>query len=419
MTAGRGWIALALVVFATWKPLRVLVGAYLFGGVTLAQFPGAGLGRADRHAVAVPVDAAVCRDDRRARDHLARRADDPAQRAGLARPAVPPRRRERGARRGMRGWHPAAPSCNAVTVADPHRVCTSGDIAMQRMSTQTGARGVIACAIAVRCSAAAQAGRRAAQGRLRLREPDRRRRLDVPARQGRKEMEKALGGKVTTKYVENVPEGADAERVIRELAQTAHAIIFTTSFGYMNPTSKVAKQFPKVDFEHATGYKSGPNVGIYNARFYEGRYLAGVIAGKMTKIERPGLRRRVSDSRSRAWDQRVRARHAQRQPEGRGAGHLDQLVVRPGQGARGGEDADLAGRRRADASHRFDRRRAGRRGEGQVRVRLPLRHVEVRPEGAAHGDDAPVGRLLHEGGAAKCSTARGSPTTSGAASRTA
>ena len=100
---------------------------------------------------------------------------------------------------------------------------------------------------------------------------------------GRKEMEKALGGKVTTKFVENVPEGADAERVIRDLAQSGHNLIFTTSFGYMNPTLKVASASPNVNFEHATGYKTAKNVGIYNARFYEGRYLAGIVAGKMTK----------------------------------------------------------------------------------------------------------------------------------------
>jgi len=100
---------------------------------------------------------------------------------------------------------------------------------------------------------------------------------------GRKEMEKALGSKVATKVVENVPEGADAERVIRELASSGYQLIFTTSFGYMNPTIKVAQQFPKVKFEHATGYKTAPNVGIYNVRFYEGRYLAGIVAGKMTK----------------------------------------------------------------------------------------------------------------------------------------
>jgi len=105
---------------------------------------------------------------------------------------------------------------------------------------------------------------------------------------GRKEMEKALGGKVTTKYIESVPEGADAERVIRELAQSGHQLIFTTSFGYMNPTIKVAQSFPKTMFEHATGYKSAKNVGTYNARFYEGRYLAGIVAGYMTKTNTAG-----------------------------------------------------------------------------------------------------------------------------------
>ena len=104
----------------------------------------------------------------------------------------------------------------------------------------------------------------------------------------RKEMEKALGGKVVTQFVENVPEGADAERVIRELAQSGNQLIFTTSFGYMNPTLKVAKSFPNTKFEHATGYKTDTNVGVYNARFYEGRYLAGMVAGRMTKTNVAG-----------------------------------------------------------------------------------------------------------------------------------
>ena len=104
----------------------------------------------------------------------------------------------------------------------------------------------------------------------------------------RKEMEKALGAKVQTKFVESVPEGADAERVIRELASGGNKLIFTTSFGYMNPTIKVAQQFPNVMFDHATGYKSAKNVGIYNARFYEGRYLTGIVAGKMTKTNVAG-----------------------------------------------------------------------------------------------------------------------------------
>ncbi|MHA1523137.1 MAG: BMP family ABC transporter substrate-binding protein [Alphaproteobacteria bacterium] len=100
---------------------------------------------------------------------------------------------------------------------------------------------------------------------------------------GRKALEAALGDKIETTFVESVPEGADAERVIRELAASGNKIIFTTSFGYMNPTLKVAKQFPKVMFEHATGYKRSKNVATYSARFYEGRYLTGIAAGKATK----------------------------------------------------------------------------------------------------------------------------------------
>lgn len=99
--------------------------------------------------------------------------------------------------------------------------------------------------------------------------------------QGRKQLEKNLGVKTT--FVESVSEGADAERVIRQLASSGHDVIFTTSFGYMNPTLKVAKKFPKVKFEHATGYKRAKNVSTYSARFYEGRAILGTIAGKMTK----------------------------------------------------------------------------------------------------------------------------------------
>ncbi len=101
--------------------------------------------------------------------------------------------------------------------------------------------------------------------------------------EGRKAVEAAFGDKVKTTYVESVKEGGDAERVIRQLAASGHGIIFTTSFGYMNPTVKVAKQFPKVKFEHATGYKRSANVSTYSGRFYEGRTVAGIIAGRMTK----------------------------------------------------------------------------------------------------------------------------------------
>jgi len=106
--------------------------------------------------------------------------------------------------------------------------------------------------------------------------------------EGRKAVEAALGSKVKTTFVENVPEGADAERVIRDLAATGHQIIFTPSFGYMEPTLKVARDFPSVKFESITGYKTAPNVAAANARYYEGRYLAGIAAGRMTQTNVAG-----------------------------------------------------------------------------------------------------------------------------------
>jgi simple sugar transport system substrate-binding protein len=101
--------------------------------------------------------------------------------------------------------------------------------------------------------------------------------------EGRKAVEKALGTAVKTTVVDNVAEGADSERVVRDLAQQGHDVIFTTSFGYMEPTLKVAKEFPNVKFESITGYKTDVNVSVANARYYEGRYLAGVAAGRMTQ----------------------------------------------------------------------------------------------------------------------------------------
>jgi basic membrane protein A len=106
--------------------------------------------------------------------------------------------------------------------------------------------------------------------------------------EGRKAVEAAFPGKVKTTFVENVPEGADAERVIRDLAQRGNKLIFTPSFGYMEPTLKVARDFPDVRFESITGYKAAPNVATANARYYQGRYLAGVAAGRMTQTHIAG-----------------------------------------------------------------------------------------------------------------------------------
>lgn len=100
---------------------------------------------------------------------------------------------------------------------------------------------------------------------------------------GRQAIEAALPGKVKTTYVENVAEGPDAERVIRDLARQGNQLIITPSFGYMAPTMRVAREFPQVRFESITGYQRADNVATANARYYEGRYLAGVAAGRMSK----------------------------------------------------------------------------------------------------------------------------------------
>jgi len=107
--------------------------------------------------------------------------------------------------------------------------------------------------------------------------------------QGRLAAVAKFGDAIQTTFVEKVPEGADAERVIRDLAAQGNKIIFATSFGFMEAMLKVAAEFPDVKFEHATGYKTAPNMRIYDASFYQDTYMAGVIAGKMTKTNTLGF----------------------------------------------------------------------------------------------------------------------------------
>jgi simple sugar transport system substrate-binding protein len=105
----------------------------------------------------------------------------------------------------------------------------------------------------------------------------------------RKALEKEFGDKIQTSFVENVPESADAERVIRDMATQGNKLIFGTTFGYMEPMLKVAADTKDVKFEHATGYKQAENMRTYDSRTYEGAYMAGVIAGKMTKSNTLGV----------------------------------------------------------------------------------------------------------------------------------
>jgi basic membrane protein A and related proteins len=107
--------------------------------------------------------------------------------------------------------------------------------------------------------------------------------------QGRKAVEKEFGDKVKTSFAEKVPEGADTERVVRDLASQGNDMIFATSFGYMEGMLKVAPEFPKVKFEHATGFKTADNMRVYQVRMYETAYLAGILAGKTTKTNKLGF----------------------------------------------------------------------------------------------------------------------------------
>jgi basic membrane protein A and related proteins len=106
---------------------------------------------------------------------------------------------------------------------------------------------------------------------------------------GRKAVAEKFGSKVVTSFVENVPEGADAERVVRDLVDQGNQLIFGTTFGYMEPMLKLAGEFENVHFEHATGYKTAKNLRTYDSRTYEGAYLAGIVAGAMTKTKTLGV----------------------------------------------------------------------------------------------------------------------------------
>jgi basic membrane protein A len=105
----------------------------------------------------------------------------------------------------------------------------------------------------------------------------------------RKALEKEFGDRIQTSFVESVPESADAERVIRDMAGQGNKLIFGTTFGYMESMLKVAADAKDVKFEHATGYKTADNMRTYDSRTYEGAYMAGVIAGKMTKTNTLGV----------------------------------------------------------------------------------------------------------------------------------
>ncbi len=239
MTAGRGWIALALVVFASWRPWRLLLGAYLFGGVTILQLYAAGRGHVRRARRRSCRCCPISPPSSCWRVISARPLEGPAERAGLPRQAVPAGRLSR------RNQQPGRPrTCISINLAarrsvpcwaarPPRRHARRPALgraagARSRPAWSTSARSAISARATSTTSAARRSQRHLA---TRSRPPSSR----------------------------TSAEGPDAERVIRQLATTGNSIIFTTSFGFMNSTVQVAKQFPKVKFEHATGYQTAPN----------------------------------------------------------------------------------------------------------------------------------------------------------------
>ena len=169
----------------------------------------------------------------------------------------------------------------------------------------------------------------------------------------RKAVEKEFGDKVETRFVEKVPEAADAERVFRDMAGQGNKLIFGTTFGYMEPMLKVAADLKDVKFEHATGYKQADNMRTYDSRTYEGAYMAGVIAGAHDQDQHARRRRLDPDPRGDPQHQQLHAGRAVGQPEGQDQGGLGQRVVQPAEGNRGRAVAAQRRRRRADAEHRL------------------------------------------------------------------
>ena len=206
----------------------------------------------------------------------------------------------------------------------------------------------------------------------------------------RKFVEEKFGDKIKVTWIENIPENADAQRVIRDLAQQGNKIIFATSFGYMNSVMKVAKQFPNVYFEHATGYKTSKNVKNYTARFYEGRYLAGMLAAATTKTNILGYVAALPIPEVfqgiNAYTLGARAVNP----------NIEVRVVRSGQGSRRHEGPHRHEGRRDHASHELHGRRLHlRRSQGSGHL-LQLRHAQGCSDDASRRRRAPLGGVLHE-----------------------
>jgi basic membrane protein A len=213
--------------------------------------------------------------------------------------------------------------------------------------------------------------------------------------QGRLAAAKELGDKVdATTFLENIPEN-DSERAFEQLARSGCGLVFGTSFGFMDPMLKVAKKFPNVKFEHATGYKRAPNLATYAAKFYEGRYVMGQIAGKMTKTNTIGyivsfpIPEVISGIN--AFEQGLKTTN----PNAKVKVVWVSTWFDPGKEADAAKGVARRRRRYSRPAYRLGRAASGG-GEGrQTRLRPVLRHDEVRAQGATDGQYRQLGPLLH------------------------
>ena len=189
-----------------------------------------------------------------------------------------------------------------------------------------------------------------------------------------------LKGQVVADYVENVKEDASAIPILKDLAQPGHKLIFTTSYGYMDQTIEVAKQFPDVKFEHCTGYKHADNVGTYNSRFHQGRAVKGTIAGMMSKSGVIGYLGSYKVPEVVLGVNAFTLVGAGGQPEDHHQAGDDRLLVRSRQGSGGGRDARQSRLRRRRPAYRQPRRLAGVREAQGVVLRPGRGHGAVRAE---------------------------------------
>ena len=251
LTAGRGWIALALVVFAAWRPWRLLAGAYLFGAVMTFELHAKAAG-ITVVAAGVPGGAALPRDHPRAGADLdARVGRRQRRRPASASRSKPDRLKTNTGEQEMTHDLPDAALLKAGGAAAALPLLGGRAFAQEPLKVGFVYLGPIGD---YGWTYAHDQGRQAGDRRAR--------------RRGRDHLSSRTS-----------PRAPDSERVIRDLADDGNKLIFTTSFGYMDPTIKVAKRFPDVKFEHCTGYQRADNVATYNARFHEGRAVCGTIAG--------------------------------------------------------------------------------------------------------------------------------------------